>query len=186
MPDLRLAPPSRIIALGSLDSKATRCPAVSCPLPATLSIVFNCQNRIRSPNPTVDHSGGSAYHLRKGHPGDRVRPKLVEGRPRKVRALQSKVPGNTRAGEPAERATEKDRLGVEFSAARYGEATWCFDSRVRVKRWCKRPPAPAAMSAARQPPPGARPSRSDTLWVGSGSLPLSSGSAARAQPGGWA
>ena len=31
----------------------------------------------------------------------------------------------------------------------------------RVKRWCKRPPALAAMRAARQHPPGARPSRND-------------------------
>jgi len=32
-----------------------------------------------------------------------------------------------------------------------------------VKRRCKRPPAFAAMRAARQPPPGARPSRNETL-----------------------
>jgi hypothetical protein len=34
---------------------------------------------------------------------------------------------------------------------------------VTVKRWCKRPPASAAMRAARQPPPGARPSRDERL-----------------------
>ena len=31
----------------------------------------------------------------------------------------------------------------------------------RVKRWCKRPPASGVTRAARQPPPGARPSRGD-------------------------
>lgn len=36
---------------------------------------------------------------------------------------------------------------------------------VMVKRWCKRPPAQAAMPAARQPPPGARPSRVEVLPV---------------------
>jgi len=30
---------------------------------------------------------------------------------------------------------------------------------VKVKRWCKRPPAPAVMQVTRQPPSGARPSR---------------------------
>ena len=71
-----------------------------------------------------------------------------ESRPRKVRAPQSTTPGNTRAGRPAERATENDCLPPDGRA-------------VRVKRWCKRPPAPAAMPAARQPPSGARPSRSE-------------------------
>jgi len=33
-----------------------------------------------------------------------------------------------------------------------------------VKRWCKRPPALAAMRAARQPPLGARPSRDEAAF----------------------
>jgi hypothetical protein len=36
---------------------------------------------------------------------------------------------------------------------------------VIVKRWCKRPPARVATFAARQPPPGARPSRAEVLLV---------------------
>jgi len=38
--------------------------------------------------------------------------------------------------------------------------------RVRVKRWCKRPPARVATSVARQPPSGARPSRNELLREG--------------------
>jgi hypothetical protein len=38
--------------------------------------------------------------------------------------------------------------------------TYC-PFRARVKRWCKRPPARAAMPAARQPPLGARPNRDE-------------------------
>ena len=43
-----------------------------------------------------------------GGPGDRGRP----GRLRKVRAPQGTAPGNPRAGRPADRATETDRLGA--------------------------------------------------------------------------
>src|SRR3990170_1323405 len=88
----------------------------------------------------------AAMMISAGRPARRPRaalsPELVEGskgRPRKVRAPQGAVPGNARAGKPADRATENDRPG-----ARLG---------VRVKRWCKRPPAGPAMDPARQPPP---------------------------------
>jgi len=37
---------------------------------------------------------------------------------------------------------------------------------VRVKWWCKRPPAPTVMSAAGQPPSGARPNRDKLLREG--------------------
>jgi len=37
---------------------------------------------------------------------------------------------------------------------------------VRVKWWCKRPPAQAAMLAAGQPPSGARPNRDELLREG--------------------
>jgi hypothetical protein len=36
---------------------------------------------------------------------------------------------------------------------------------VRVKRWCKRPPAPLATGAARQTPSGARPNRGAIAWL---------------------
>jgi hypothetical protein len=73
------------------------------------------------------------------------------GRSRKVRTPQGRMPDNIRNGEPQGevigRATERNR-------SREG---------VRVKRWCKRPPASAAMQAARQPPSGARSSRDKRL-----------------------
>ena len=67
---------------------------------------------------------------------------------RKVRTLQSTMPGNARGGET-------HRIGPQKQTA----------NMVRVKRWCKRPPAQAEMSAARQPPSGARPSRDNNPGV---------------------
>jgi len=55
-------------------------------------------------------------------------------------------------GNPTESATERHIAG------------WNFGSEpVRVKRWCKRPPAAAEMLLARQTPPGARSSRVDDM-----------------------
>ena len=74
-------------------------------------------------------------------------PRAKSSRSRKVRAPESTMPGNPRGGVTCRnRATEKR------------SAALCA---ARVKRWCKRPPAPAAMSAARQPPSGARPNRGE-------------------------
>jgi len=74
---------------------------------------------------------------------------------RKVRAPQSTVPGNTRPGRPGERATENDRrfgcgqqqLLLEGVEARFLPRHLVIQA--RVKRWCKRPPAPTVMPAAR-------------------------------------
>lgn len=70
---------------------------------------------------------------------------------RKVRSPQGTVLANSQAGRPD--GTVQQRGVVRRRGWRASPAT------ARVKRWCKRPPASAAMSAARQTPPGARPSR---------------------------
>jgi len=76
------------------------------------------------------------------------------GAPRKVRAPESQTPGNARGGVTCrKRATEK-MIATELSGPV-----------ARVKGWCKRPPASAAMSTARQPPSGARPNRGESQWV---------------------
>ncbi len=81
-----------------------------------------------------------------GRPGDRVIRPWRQGRvPRKVRAPQSKVVGNT---HPEQSAGQCHREQTASSLSR-GE--------VRVKRWSKSPPAPRATGTARQTPPGARP-----------------------------
>ena len=63
---------------------------------------------------------------------------------RKVRAPQDEVVGNTHPGQPAGSVPQRtDRL--------------LLGEEVRVKRWCKRPPARRVTAVARQTPPGARP-----------------------------
>jgi len=69
---------------------------------------------------------------------------------RKVRTPQSTVPDNIRGGEIC-------RIGPQKHTAPPG---------VRVKWWCKRPPAGAVMPPAGQPPPGARPNRDELLREG--------------------
>jgi len=81
-----------------------------------------------------------------GRPGDRVTFRWRQGKvPRKVRAPQSEVVGNT---HPEQSAGQCHREQTATSLSR---------DEVRVKRWSKRPPAPRATGAARQTPPGARP-----------------------------
>jgi hypothetical protein len=81
-----------------------------------------------------------------GRPGDRVTFRWRQGKvPRKVRAPQSKVVGNT---HPEQSAGQCHREQTASSLSR---------DEVRVKRWSKRPPAPRATGTARQTPPGARP-----------------------------
>ena len=70
---------------------------------------------------------------------------------RKVRTPQRAMPGNARGGET-------HRIGPQKKTA----------CKVRVKRWCKRPPAQSEMAAARQPPSGARPSRDNIPGFSSG------------------
>jgi len=71
-------------------------------------------------------------------------------RVRKVRTPSSTVPDNVRGGEIC-------RIGPQKHTAPSG---------VRVKWWCKRPPAQAVMPAAGQPPSGARPNRDELLREG--------------------
>jgi len=68
---------------------------------------------------------------------------------RKVRTPQGTAPGKPRDGAICRIGPQKEvaALVLFLSAA------------VKVKRWCKRPPAFTAMWAARQPPSGARSSR---------------------------
>lgn len=102
------------------------------------SFYRSCMLRRHSQNLTKTDKNSIIY------PGLVGRPRLPE--PRKVRTPKSMAPGNSRGGETCRNGPQRT------TAARYWLA-------VRVKRWCKRPPAQAAMAAARQPPPGARPSR---------------------------
>ena len=82
--------------------------------------------------------------LRMGRPGDRVA--LLVGAPRKVRAPQGEVGGNTHPGQPAGQChREQTAAPLERSGGT-----------VMVKRWCKRPPAAGVTRSARQTPPGAR------------------------------
>jgi len=67
---------------------------------------------------------------------------------RKVRTPESTVPGKSWSGATC-------WIGPQKQTA---------TQVARVKRWCKRPPASAAMQAARQPPPGARPSRDEVCF----------------------
>ena len=70
---------------------------------------------------------------------------------RKVRTPKSMVPANSRAGD----------IFFEVFTRRNSatESRWPVSWQVIVKRWCKRPPAKAVMSLARQTPLGARSSR---------------------------
>ena len=81
-----------------------------------------------------------------GQPGDCAPPRGV----RKVRTPSSTMPDNVRGGEIC-------RIGPQKHTAPSG---------VRVKWWCKRPPAQAVMPAAGQPPSGARPNRNELLREG--------------------
>ena len=74
--------------------------------------------------------------------------------------------GNTQAGRPDGKCNrEQTADGLRAQA--------------RVKRWCKRPPASRATGAARQTPPGARPSRDRAARpmsrVGRSSPPVTAG-----------
>ena len=60
------------------------------------------------------------------------------------------VLGNTQAGRPDGKCNRKQTAWLRVHRNR---------TQVRVKRWCKRPPASRVTGAARQTPPGARPSR---------------------------
>ena len=86
---------------------------------------------------------------RASRPGGRAWPTARRGRSGLRRAGWSVTP--TR-GDPRESATE-NRPPRDLCPG------------VRVKRWCKRPPAPGVIRAARQTPPGARPSVEDGLLV---------------------
>ena len=67
-----------------------------------------------------------------------------QGPGRKVRAPQGRTLGNTQEGRPSDSATESKPPDL---------------GRVRVKRWCKRPPDAAVTRHARHTPFGARPNR---------------------------
>jgi len=71
-------------------------------------------------------------------------------RARKVRTPSSTMSDNVRGGEIC-------RIGPQKHTALSG---------VRVKWWCKRPPAWTVMFTARQPPSGARPNRDKLLREG--------------------
>jgi hypothetical protein len=92
-----------------------------------------------------------------GRSGDRGSLWGVEESPHSIEHGAGEIPGwgNPTVGQPA------------GSGHRNKPPMGCCAVQVRVKRWCKRPPASAVMWAARQPPPGARPSRDDAhLRVG--------------------
>lgn len=65
---------------------------------------------------------------------------------RKVRAPQGRMVGNAHSEQSAGQCHRKQTARL-------------VPDRVRVKRWCKRPPAPQVTAAARQTPFGARPNR---------------------------
>ena len=94
--------------------------------PLTVSAQLRRNDSARSDAPIL--------FLRMGWPGDRVDP---QGSPRKVRAPQGKVVGNTHPGQPAGKCHRKQT------------ATSAPAGAVRVKRWCKRPPAFRATGTAR-------------------------------------
>ncbi len=80
---------------------------------------------------------------------------VANERSRKVRTPQGTVLGNSQTGKPdGKRNREQTADGVERGNP--------DGPQVRVKRWCKRPPASRAIAMARQASPGARPSRGRT------------------------
>ena len=89
------------------------------------------------------------------------------GRRGKSGHRRARVPGNARTGKP------------DGKRNREQTAPASSDTEARVKRWCKRPPAPAETRAARQAPPGATPSGAMTrpaeLQVGGMSRPATTG-----------
>ena len=98
----------------------------------------------RGPGIAEDPRFGSGWRLQASRPGGRVSycripGSCCRGKSGLHRARWSVTP--TR-GDPRESATESKPPRA---------------SMVRVKRWCKRPPAPRVTGAARQAPPGARP-----------------------------
>ena len=82
--------------------------------------------------------------------------------PRKVRAPQGRVVVNGNPRRLAGKCHRKQTAADAFSAAVRPGVT-----AVRVKRWCKRPPASRVTATARQTPPGAR-SRGQGLPVCAG------------------
>ena len=92
----------------------------------------------------------------------------VEESPHSTEHGAGETPGR---GNLPDRATETDspldcRFGIDDCGLVRQSKIENLQSkigRVMVKRRCKRPPASAAMRAARQPPPGARPNRDETL-----------------------
>ena len=92
-------------------------------------------DRRRGAHEPVRSAPGPILVLRMGWPGDRV--VLRKGSPRKVRAPQGKVVGNTHPGQPAGQC-HREQTATRLSVGA-----------VRVKRWCKRPPARRATGAAR-------------------------------------
>jgi hypothetical protein len=75
-----------------------------------------------------------------GWPGDRVGVPLEVCRRGRSGLHRAEVVGNTHPGKPAGQCHRKQTASHE----------------VRVKRWCKRPPAIRVTGSARQTPPGAR------------------------------
>ena len=71
---------------------------------------------------------------------------------RKVRTPQGRMLGNSQAGRPDGKCNREQTADGLWGSHIPG-------AQVRVKRWCKRPPALRGTGAARQTPSGARSSR---------------------------
>src|SRR3990172_7248603 len=129
-------------------------------VPATL--LGHCLSRVsRPPASCVDAAARGGYDGKAGGSARRSRSAplpsttvKVRGGARKVRAPQGRVPGNTPAGRPADRATEMNRSARErgLHASTSGGALRAKRG-ARVKRWCKRPPAVPAMGRPGNPHP---------------------------------
>ncbi len=85
----------------------------------------------------------------------------VEESPHSAGHDAGEIPGG---GNLSDRATETNCRAPPLYPPRQGMGRG--RRAARVKRWCKRPPARVATSAARQPPSGARPSRDEALTGG--------------------
>ena len=81
--------------------------------------------------------------------GTGVKPLSQQRSGRKVRALQGRVPRNPRVRKERKVPQKKDRP----------ESCLWRDRRVRVKRWCKRPPGPVVTSDLGKPHLRARPNK---------------------------
>jgi len=88
---------------------------------------------------------------------------LPRGESRKVRTPQGTTPGKPRDGAICRNGPQKTTAGRSAQPPHTRQRVVMRRSGcpVMVKRWRKRPPAPTAMWAARQPPSGARSNRDD-------------------------